>query len=104
MPVTLIIPRRGGRLVHCVVISGASTTVDIPPMPNGYDKNHESLVVYLIDDPVVSNANAPSFSACKLSDSHRSRFFGELPYSRNNSITIWLRDSRQLFLGTPFYE
>ena len=73
-------------------------------MPDGYDKNHEGLIVYLIDDPVVSNANAPGFSAGKLFDSHGSRFFCKFPYSRDNSITIGLRDSRQLFLGTPFNE
>lgn len=86
------------------IISEVSTTVDIPPMPNGYDKNYEILILDLIDDPVITDADAPSFSASELFDSHRSGLFGKFPYSRSNSITIWLRNSGQLFLGTPFNE
>jgi hypothetical protein len=90
--------------LQAFVISEASTTVDIPPMPNGYDKNDESLILYLKDDPVITNADAPSFSASELFDSHRSGFFGKFPYSHSNSITIRLSNSGQLFLGTPFNE
>jgi hypothetical protein len=73
-------------------------------MRNGYDKYHESLIMYLVNDPVITDANALSFSACKLFDSYRFRLFGKSPYSRNDSIPIRLCNSRQLFLGTPFYK
>jgi len=58
----------------------------------------------VIDDPVVTDANAPCRPAGKLLGSRRSRFFGKPPYGLDDSIMIWPFDSRQLLLGTPFNE
>jgi hypothetical protein len=90
------------RPVDCDVISGALAPVDITATPDGYDKNHKLLIMYFIDDPLVTDANSPCLSAAKLLDSHRSRFFGKPPYGRNDSTTIRLLNFRQLLLGTPF--
>lgn len=39
-------------------------SVDIFPVTDLYDKNHESVVVYFVNNPIVSDPDSVEFFAC----------------------------------------
>jgi len=63
-------------------------------MSDGNYKNHKNIVMYLVNDPIVTYADTPSFSAGELPDADRSRIIGKRSNSRDNLVAVRLRNAR----------
>jgi hypothetical protein len=63
-------------------------------MSDGDYKNHKSIIMYLVNDPIVADADTPSFSADKLPDSGRSRIIGKRANSLDDVVAVGLSNAR----------
>ena len=67
-----------------------SNPVNILPMSDADYKNHKSVIVYLIDDPIVPGTNAPSLTSGKLFSASRPWIFGKRADSRDDAVAVGL--------------
>jgi hypothetical protein len=63
-------------------------------MPGGDHKNHKSIIIDLVNDPIVADADTPSLSAGELPDSGRSRIIGKRASSLDDVVAVGLRNVR----------
>jgi hypothetical protein len=63
-------------------------------MSDGNYKNHKSIIIDLVNDPIVADADTPSFSAGELPDLGRSRIIGKRANSLDNVVAVGLRNAR----------
>jgi len=63
-------------------------------MPDGDYKNHKGIIMYLINDPIVADADTPSLSAGELPDSGRSGIIGKIANSFDDVVAVGLRNAR----------
>jgi len=63
-------------------------------MPDGDYKNHKSIIMYLVNDPIVAGADTPSLSAGEFPDSGRSRIIGKRANLLDDVVAVGLRNAR----------
>ena len=72
----------------------ASGSIDIAPMPDGDYKIHKNIIIDIVNDPIVADADTPSLSAGELPDSGRSWIIGMRENSLDNVVPVGLRNAR----------
>ena len=68
-------------------------------MSNGNNQNAEFAIIYLIDNPVCTNSNAPGGTSGQFTATFRTRIVSESSYGGDNAGPILVVDFFQLFLG-----
>ena len=61
-------------------------------MPDGNYQNQKGIIIYLVNDSVLADANTPSVSTGELPDSGRPGIVGQGTDSRNYAVAVRSRD------------
>ena len=70
----------------CANNAHLALAINIPPVTSLYDFDHQFVVVNLINDPIVADADAVFIFVNQLRAATRARFLGQLANANSNPI------------------